>query len=113
MKRKASVILTSNEKIQQEVYLEIKNEKINYQEQDGTNVLFDPNEKVLIRENARFFMEFYFEKEMISIYMKEERKNLEIPIITRELEVADNRIKIKYKLEEQEYCYEIRMEESS
>lgn len=113
MKKKATVIITSNEKVQQKVDLEIKNKKISYREKEGTNVLFDQKEKVLIRENEKFFMEFFFEKGIISIYMKEERKNLEIPIITNQLEVSETNIKIKYKLEKQEYCYEIRMEESS
>ncbi len=113
MKKKAIVIITGSEKEKQEVDLEIKNEKLNYREKDGTNVFFNQKEKVLIRENEKFFMEFFFEKEIISIYMKEERKNIEIPIIMDQLEINDNRIKIIYRIENQEYCYEIRMEELS
>ncbi len=113
MKKKAVVMITGSEKESQEVDLEIKNEKLNYREKDGTNVLLNLKEKVLIRENEKFFMEFFFEKEIISIYLKEERKNIEIPIITNQLEMNDNRIKVIYKIENQAYCYEMRMEESS
>lgn len=111
MKKKAKITIIGNGKIQQKVDLEIKNEKISYREEDGTNVLFDLKEKVLIRENKNFFMEFFFEKKMISIYMKEERKSLEIPIIINQLEIKDNKVNIKYKIENQEYWYKIRMEE--
>lgn len=113
MKKRAFIMINGNEDIQQEVMLTLKNKKINYQEKDGTNVLFDQSEKVLIRENKRFLMEFSFEKNIVSIYMKKEEKEVEIPIITHQLEVSKNRVRIKYKLEEQEYVYEIRMEESS
>lgn len=113
MKKKALIIITGSEAIQQEVEVEIKSEKVNYQEKDGTNVLFDKKKKLLIRENQQFLMEFIFEKNIVSLYMKEERKEVEIPLITREVEIKENNIVIKYKLEEQEYSYEIRMEESS
>ena len=52
MKKNAKVTLeTEKEHFIEKVIIEEKNNKINYKEQINTNVLFDKNNLILIREN--------------------------------------------------------------
>lgn len=112
--KKAEISLLSEDN-NTSYYVEIieKNNKISYQEEDElkSNVLFDKNSSILIRENSNFYMEFLFMEDKVNITIKELKKNIELPIKTREITISEDKIEIKYELENVNYYYKIEMEE--
>ena len=74
MNKNAKVsLITNKEKLTYEVNIEIKNDKINYQENNDelTRVLYDKTNKTLIRDNKEIYMEYDFNMNKASIYINE------------------------------------------
>ena len=110
MKKKARVsIINSNDNYEYIVDIEKVNNKINYQE-DNTNVLYDIDNKLLIRDNNEMYMELDFVKEIGNIYMKELKKSIDINLKVNKIISDENHIEIEYKLENEIYKYSISME---
>ena len=110
MNKKARVsIINSNDNYEYIVDIEKVNNKINYQE-DNTNVLYDIDNKLLIRDNKEMYMELDFVKEIGNIYMKELKKSIDINLKVNKIISDENHIEIQYKLENEIYKYSISME---
>ena len=65
MNKKSKIsLITNKEKLTYEVNIEIKNDKINYQENNDelTSVLYDKTSRILIRDNKEIYMEYVLEK---------------------------------------------------
>lgn len=113
MKKAKVTIETENDNISYVVKLIEKNNKISYQEEDElkSNVLFDKNNSILIRENINFYMEFLFLESKVNITIKELKRNIDLPIKVKILQIDNNKIDIKYELEKIDYYYKIEVEE--
>ncbi len=113
MKKKAKISLkTAEEVIQYDILIELKNNKINYQEPDSlkTNVLLDLNTKVLLRDNKDIYLEYRFLNNDGDIYVKDLNKNIHLNLTDVKLEERNTYIKIQYKIDNKEYMYDIDME---
>ena len=78
-------------------------------------IVFDKKNILLIRENEEFIHSFNFKlnEETDSVYyIKEYSTNLNIPIITKKLNISDSLIEIKYLIKETEDEYEFVLEMS-
>lgn len=112
MKKQAVVTLeTRGQKLQEKVNIEIKNNKINYKEQNKTDVLFDMDQKILMRENKEMYMEFFFQTQKGYIHPKDLKNTIEIEIKSKKIDIQPNKIVIKYEIENDPYVYQIEMED--
>lgn len=113
MEKKAKITLkTVEEVIKYEISIELKNNKINYVENDpnNTNVLLDLDNKILIRDNKELYLEYDFSNNNGIIYLKELKNNINVNLNTIKYEVSDKKIEIMYKIDENSYEYFIEME---
>lgn len=109
MEKKATILLITNEKKQEEKKLiKIINNKINYID-GNTNVLFDITNEILIRENSKMYLEYNFKNNKAEIYIKELLKSINLNLITKNKIIKDNYIEIEYIIEEDKYKYIIDM----
>lgn len=112
MKKNAKVSLeTEKEHFIEKVIIEEKNNKINYKEQINTNVLFDKNNLILIRENNEIYMELSFKEKNAFIFIKDLRKNIEMKLKSVKTNITEKEITISYVLEDENYLYKIEMED--
>lgn len=112
MKKNAKVTLeTEKEHFIEKVIIEEKNNKINYKEQINTNVLFDKNNLILIRENNEIYMELSFKEKNALIFIKDLRKNIEMKLKSVKTNITEKEITISYVLEGENYLYKIEMED--
>ena len=112
MKRKATITLEKEqEKFVEKITIEEKNNKINYKEQINTNVLFDKNNLILIRENNEIYMELSFKEKNALIFIKDLRKNIEMKLKSVKTNITEKEITISYVLEDENYLYKIEMED--
>lgn len=111
MKKNAIVkIKNKEETIKEKVEIESKNNKISYLENKKTKVLFDLEKEILMRENKEIYMELFFKEEKAIIYIKNLRKNIEIVLKTKKIDISNNKIVIQYEMEKNLYLYELEME---
>lgn len=111
MKRQATItVKNEKETIIDKVLMEEKNKKLNYLEQDTTNVFFDQEKKLLIRENKEIYMELSFQEEKGILYQKELGKTLNLKLKTIKIIILNNKIEIQYEIENERYFYKIEME---
>lgn len=112
MEKQAIITLTTKEEqLKEKQLVKIKNNKINYLEQNKTTVLFEQEKKVLIRENEEIYMELFFQEEKGNIYIKSLRNNIELAIKTKKIDITKNKIVIQYEMDKNDYLYEIEMED--
>ena len=110
MQRKAKISLkTKEETINYSTEIDIKNNKINYME-DETNVLFDMNNKLLVRDNKDIYMEYDFSNKKGFFYIKELRCEASVIIDIEKIVIEDNLIEIIYNIDNNNYFYKIEME---
>lgn len=113
MNKNAKVsLITNKEKLTYEVNIEIKNDKINYQENNDelTRVLYDKTNKTLIRDNKEIYMEYDFNMNKASIYIKDLKKEINLELRTKNIVESDKLIDIEYLLDNEVYRYIIDME---
>lgn len=113
MNKNAKVsLITNKEKLTHEVNIEIKNDKINYQENNDelTRVLYDKTNKTLIRDNKEIYMEYDFNMNKASIYIKDLKKEINLSLRTKNIVESDKLIDIEYLLDNEVYRYIIDME---
>ena len=113
MNKKSKIsLITNKEKLTYEVNIEIKNDKINYQENNDelTNVLYDKTSRILIRDNKEIYMEYDFNMNKASIYIKDLRKEINLSLRTKNIVESDKLIDIEYLLDNEVYRYIIDME---
>lgn len=114
MKTKSTISIISNtDKITYKVDLEIKNNKINYKENKDntiTEVLYDRKNKILIRDNKEMYMEYDFNMNNASIYIKDLKKEINLDIKVKKIKDTNNKIDIEYILNDELYKYVIDME---
>lgn len=113
MNKNAKVsLITNKEKLTYEVNIEIKNDKINYQENNDelTRVLYDKTNKTLIRDNKEIYMEYDFNMNKASIYIKDLKKEINLSLRTKNIVESDKLIDIEYLLDNEVYRYIIDME---
>ena len=113
MNKKSKIsLITNKEKLTYEVNIEIKNDKINYQENNDelTRVLYDKTNKTLIRDNKEIYMEYDFNMNKASIYIKDLKKEINLSLRTKNIVESDKLIDIEYLLDNEVYRYIIDME---
>ena len=113
MNKKAKIsLITNKEKLTYEVNIEIKNDKINYQENNDelTSVLYDKTSRILIRDNKEIYMEYDFNINKASIYIKDLKKEINLELRTKNIVESDKLIDIEYLLDNEVYRYIIDME---
>ena len=113
MNRNAKVSLKTNEEvIEYNISISLKNNKINYTENDlnNTNVLLDIDKKLLIRDNKELYLEYDFLNNKGLVYLKELCSSISLNLITINFLVENKKIDIKYKIDENNYQYFIEME---
>lgn len=116
MKKNAKVSLKSNDfTYNYDILLDIENGKINYFEPTDkkTNVFFDTNNNILVREDKELFMEYLFIDKEVStgnLYVKELGKNIDVSIVTKNILKGDKKIEIDYSIEDDSFKYIIDME---
>lgn len=113
MNKKSKIsLITNKEKLTYEVNIEIKNDKINYQENGDmlTSVLYDKTSRILIRDNKEIYMEYDFNINKASIYIKDLKKEINLELRTKNIVESDKLIDIEYLLDNEVYRYIIDME---
>ena len=113
MNKKSKIsLITNKEKLTYEVNIEIKNDKINYQENGDmlTSVLYDKTSRILIRDNKEIYMEYDFNMNKASIYIKDLKKEINLELRTKNIVESDKLIDIEYLLDNEVYRYIIDME---
>ncbi len=88
----------------------IQDERILYQEPDQTKTQYSFKNNILVRENKDIRMEYTFIKKKTTegiIYLKDYNKEIRILINTKKIDKKDNNIKIQYKVDNNEFIYEI------
>ncbi len=114
MNKKANItIISNNEKIMYNTDIEIKNKKINYKEiinNKITDVLYDKDKKILIRDNNEMYMEYDFNINKAIIYIKELKQELNLDFKTKNIIDNNNKIDIEYIINNEIYKYTIDME---
>lgn len=111
MQKKAKISLkTKEDNIKYDKIIEFKNNKINYLEDDNTNVLFDIDKKLLIRDNETIYMEYDFLNKKGFFHIKEVMLETEVNIEIEKLIIEDNLIEIIYNIDDNNYRYMIEME---
>lgn len=105
-----SIIKTEEESVQESTTGSIINGVISYKERNNTYVYLDINNDELIRENDQMLMKYSFEKNRRTngfITIKDMNQNLEIGIETIKLEKTEQKYYVEYKIEENNFIYEI------
>ncbi len=113
MNKKAKIsLITKNDKIIYNVDIEIKNDKISYKENNDklTNVLYDIKSNILIREDKDIYMEYNFNINKASVYIKELKKEIGLVLKTKNIVNNNKKITIEYLLDNELYSYVIDME---
>lgn len=113
MNKKSKIsLITNKEKLTYEVNIEIKNDKINYKENNAelTSVLYDKTSRILIRDNKEIYMEYDFNINKASIYIKDLKKEINLELRTKNIVESDKLIDIEYLLDNEVYRYIIDME---
>lgn len=113
MNKKSKIsLITNKEKLTYEVNIEIKNDKLNYKENNDelTNVLYDKTSRILIRDNKEIYMEYDFNMNKASIYIKDLKKEINLELRTKNIIESDKLIDIEYLLDNEVYRYIIDME---
>lgn len=84
--------------------------KIIYYKENDTITSFNYDKKILKRENNDFYMELSFEEDKTTIghlLVKELNQNVKVEINTSKLVIDNNNILIEYKIEENNFKYNI------
>lgn len=84
--------------------------KLKYQENDQTKVNFNYTNNELLRENKEIKMKYLFSEKKETtgtIYLKDIKKNIDIPIKTSKIKRKNNSIHIEYTINNNKYYYEI------
>ena len=74
---------------------------LKYTEKDGTVTSFNYEKNILRRDNDEMIIEFVFDKEKVTkgkMSVKELKGDLEMDILTKELDVNEDKIKIVYEV---------------
>lgn len=111
MEKKAIISLnTSEDNIKLSKLIEFKNNKINYLEDDNTNVLFDIDKMLLVRDSKDIYLEYDFLNGIGLIYIKELGTETRVNINVEGLKTEDKLIEIIYNIDDKKYEYRIEME---
>lgn len=84
----------------------LNNNKIKYKE-NNTKVIYDYQNKILTRENNNYKMIFNFSSTKLNIYLKEEKKYLELTLKVKSYNLNNNNLEIEYILDNNKYLYSI------
>ena len=102
MKKKARIsINTKNKKTNYNVFLDIKDNKIYYEEildNKVTNVLYDKKNSILIRDNSEIYMEYNFSTGIASYYLKEFQKEFNLDLKVKSISSNDDKIEIVFMI---------------
>lgn len=77
----------------------LEQKTLKYTEKDGTITSFDYENNILRRDNNEMIIEFVFDKDKVTkgkMSVKELQGELEMDILTKELDVKEDKIKIVY-----------------
>ena len=88
----------------------IGDNNIKYKEKDNTTVIFDYNNKTLIRDNEELSMHYKFSKTKKTtgtILIKELNKKLTLEIKTTNLIIENNNVEISFIIENNKFVYKI------
>ena len=95
------------------VHNDLDENLLKYTEKDGTITSFDYKNNILRRDNNEMIIEFVFDKDKVTkgkMSVKELKGDLEIDILTKELEVTDNKIKVVYVVNDLTFEYTLEKE---
>lgn len=76
-----------------------------------TEIIYDWNKDNLIRDNEDITIKFNFKENQVSYLLKKMNKKLQQKIDIIEFQKEKNKLKIKYKLEEETFCFDLSYEE--
>ena len=111
MQKKARISLkTNDDNIEYNKAIEFKNNKINYLEDDNTNVLFDIDKKLLIRDTKDIYLEYDFLNKKGLIYIKKLKSETSVGIEVEKIIIEDSLIEIIYNIDNNNYHYMMEME---
>lgn len=111
MQKQARISLkTNDDNIEYNKAIEFKNNKINYLEDATTNVLFDIDKKLLIRDTKDIYLEYDFLNKKGLIYIKELKSESSVDIEVEKIIIEDSLIEIIYNVDNNNYHYMIEME---
>lgn len=111
MQKQARISLkTNDDNIEYNKAIEFKNNKINYLEDDNTNVLFDIDKKLLIRDTKDIYLEYDFLNKKGLIYIKELKSESSVDIEVEKIIIEGSLIEIIYNVDNNNYHYMIEME---
>lgn len=85
----------------------IDSEVINYKEIDNTNVYYDLNNNILIRDNDDIHMIYDFNNKKGNILIKGMDRELELLIENIDIERNKNNVKVSYSIENNDFLYEL------
>lgn len=95
------------------VHNNLEQKVIKYIEKDGTNTSFDYKNNILRRDNDQMIVEFKFDLGEVTkgkMSVKELMGDLEIDVLTKELKITDNIIKVVYVVNDLTFEYTLEKE---
>ena len=105
------IIKNNNDKINFNKAAILRENKIEYIEDNNTITKFDFEKKQLIRTNDIIKMVYYFDKKKETeglITLKESNTTVTINITTNKIQRTDHDIKIEYSIENEVFLYQIK-----
>lgn len=106
--------LTTNEITNHNSNCIVNQNKIKYQDNDTSyEIRIKNNEIIVIRDNSKFTHAMLFQKDKThksNYLLKESGLNLELNIKTRELDIKEDKIYIKYEILESNNIFEYKIE---
>ena len=105
------IIKNNNDKINFNTTAILRENKIEYIEDNNTITKFDFEKKQLIRTNDIIKMVYYFDKNKETeglITLKESNTTVTINITTNKIQRKDHDIKIEYSIENEVFLYQIK-----
>ncbi len=90
------------------VHNDIEKKVLKYTESNGTVTTFDYKRNILIRDNNEMRLELIFilgKPTKSKMFIKELNKDLEIDVLTKELNIKDDVIKVVYEINDVSFEY--------
>ena len=110
--KKLRITINNNRNNSYDVLGEYDNEIYNYIESDtNTKVLFDVEKEILSRSNDELDMNYDFNNEIGSIYVKDLERNIDVTIKVLNKEINNNKVSINYMIDEDTFNYIIEVKE--
>lgn len=84
---------------------------LNDDDENQTEIIYDWNKDNLIRDNEDITIKFNFKENQVSYLLKKMNSKLQQKIDIIEFQKDKNKLRIKYKLEAETFCFDLSYEE--